>query len=80
MCANKHSSVHGFWPITTNLACNSAYNLQVNELLQHPAVVAHVQQYLDSLSAAGPGGWSTWRMKLPPQMLAQMASVIARSK
>lgn len=52
---------------------------EVNELLQHPSVVRHVQVYLDSLSAAGPSGWNTWRMKLPPSMLAQMASVIAQS-
>uniref|UniRef100_A0A7S0R4E3 Protein kinase domain-containing protein n=1 Tax=Chlamydomonas leiostraca TaxID=1034604 RepID=A0A7S0R4E3_9CHLO len=52
----------------------------VNELLQHPSVVRHVQSYLDALSAAGPSGWSTWRMKLPPSMLAQMASVIAQSR
>lgn len=52
----------------------------MNELLQHPSVVRHVQEYLDALSAAGPSGWSTWRMKLPPQMLAQMASVIANSR
>jgi len=53
---------------------------EVNELLQHPSVVRHVQSYLDALSAAGPSGWSTWRMKLPPSMLAQMASVIAQSR
>ncbi len=52
----------------------------MNELLQHPTVVAHVQRYLDSLGAVGPNGWSTWRMKLPPQMLAQMATVIAQSR
>ena len=52
---------------------------EVNELLQHPAVVPWVQRYLDRLSSEGPGGWMTWRMKLPTAVLAQMAQVLANA-
>lgn len=45
---------------------------------QHPLVVAKVQAYLNALSAGG-SGWSTWRMKLPPSILVQMAQIIARA-
>ena len=45
---------------------------------QHPLIVAKVRAYLDALSAGG-SGWSTWRMKLPPSILVQMAQIIARA-
>ncbi|KAG1660669.1 hypothetical protein FOA52_006830 [Chlamydomonas sp. UWO 241] len=53
----------------------------VNELLQHPCVVEKVQAYLDDLSSAGssPSWQSTWRMKLPPSIMAQMAEIIQRA-
>ena len=46
--------------------------------LQHPLVVAKVHEYLNALSSGG-SGWSTWRMKLPPSILAQMAQIIQRA-
>ncbi len=43
-------------------------------------MVAKVQAYLNVLSAGGAGaGWNTWRMKLPPSILVQMAKIIARA-
>ncbi len=48
---------------------------------QHPMVVSKVQSYLDDIYKAGSqGSWSTWRMKLPPTILTQMAQIIARAE
>ncbi len=46
----------------------------VNELLLHPSVASKVQEYLDELSTPGTKahGWSTWRMKLPAQIIGQV--------
>eukprot|EP00798_Chlamydomonas_sp_ICE-L_P031329 gene31329-6476_t len=66
--------------VNSMLTKDVANRPSANDLLQHPSVVPRVQRYLDSLSAANSNGWSTWRMKLPPTVLVQMANVIAQSR
>ncbi|GAX79942.1 hypothetical protein CEUSTIGMA_g7382.t1 [Chlamydomonas eustigma] len=66
--------------VDSMLTINVKKRPSANDILQHPFVVEKVESYLKELSTAGShAGWSTWRMKLPPTILMQMAQIIAQA-
>ncbi|GFR51826.1 hypothetical protein Agub_g14289, partial [Astrephomene gubernaculifera] len=63
--------------VVTSMLCKEVRaRPDANTLLTVPAVVPHVQSYLESLTTEGPGGWATWRMKLPLAAIMQMSQAL----
>ncbi|KAG2440790.1 hypothetical protein HXX76_003646 [Chlamydomonas incerta] len=63
--------------VVTSMLCKEVKaRPDANQLLTVPAVVPHVQSYLESLTAEGPSGWATWRMKLPLAAMVQMSEAL----
>ncbi|PNH07758.1 Serine/threonine-protein kinase Nek4 [Tetrabaena socialis] len=63
--------------VVTSMLCKEvAARPDANVLLTVPAVVPHVQSYLESLTAESPAGWATWRMKLPLAAMVQMSEAL----
>ncbi|KAG2496722.1 hypothetical protein HYH03_005135 [Edaphochlamys debaryana] len=63
--------------VVTSMLCKEVRQRpDANQLLTVPAVIPHVQSYLESLTAEGPSGWATWRMKLPLTAMVQMAEAL----
>ncbi|KAG2442043.1 hypothetical protein HYH02_009835 [Chlamydomonas schloesseri] len=63
--------------VVTSMLCKEVRaRPDANQLLTVPAVVPHVQSYLESLTAEGPSGWATWRMKLPLTAMVQMSEAL----
>eukprot|EP00201_Polytomella_parva_P006101 CAMPEP_0175077002 /NCGR_PEP_ID=MMETSP0052_2-20121109/23102_1 /TAXON_ID=51329 ORGANISM="Polytomella parva, Strain SAG 63-3" /NCGR_SAMPLE_ID=MMETSP0052_2 /ASSEMBLY_ACC=CAM_ASM_000194 /LENGTH=907 /DNA_ID=CAMNT_0016346327 /DNA_START=816 /DNA_END=3539 /DNA_ORIENTATION=- len=65
--------------IMAMLQINARNRPSADEVLTHPYVVPHVQQYIETLVRDGPsGGWSTWRMRLPASVISQLSALMLK--
>ncbi|GLC45389.1 Serine/threonine-protein kinase Nek11 [Pleodorina starrii] len=63
--------------VVTSMLCRDVKTRpDANQLLTVAPVVPHVQSYLETLTAEGPNGWATWRMKLPLTAMVQMSEAL----
>ncbi|GLI64356.1 hypothetical protein VaNZ11_007596, partial [Volvox africanus] len=63
--------------VVTSMLCRDVKSRpDANQLLTVAPVVSHVQSYLETLTAEGPSGWATWRMKLPIAAMVQVSEVL----
>ncbi|GIL83647.1 hypothetical protein Vretimale_10444 [Volvox reticuliferus] len=63
--------------VVTSMLCRDVKSRpDANQLLIVAPVVPHVQSYLETLTAEGPSGWATWRMKLPIAAIVQVSEAL----